>query len=623
MHYSAVTNERRGQHRWMLRSLFGACLFLGACVAPRVLEYTSFHKHDFPARTEPAKIQTTAAADLLKNGYLLIGYIDLRRNLRTCYEDNQCENHSDISPAHDELQREAAQRGGDVLTLLEDRTVIEPRNKSYCSSTTTTVVTIDNMPRTITICASTHNVAGKLEAKISRALIWRYDPEAARGEANAQAIDTALKTIEASYRADETKAAGGGSFLANLFPNSNKKTKPPTAETDVLGEQILLGIRNNDVRLLYALARDGKLQKWKDEKNRSALMVAILAERLEAARTLLAIEPGIERRDDNGLSALHYAVARADVGLLKEMVKAGYDLRRKTGQAPPLLYFSPWNPKMEVFEWLRQQGLDARERTADNESLLQVTADAGNETLLRRVLELDPEINLQDKHDITALMAAADKARLGAVQILLQAHSRTDLRDKNGNTVLHHAAIGGKRDVLQIFLQQGLDLNALNEKGASPLIVAIATDKWDAARYLIDRGAALVTAKLAAEDIAQLLISKNQPQLLQRYLTAYPTLKELVQRDPDWLQYAAKTSGRETIRYLADLGARLNRSGSDGLTPLMTASVAGNSDAVRALIELKADATLRDAANQTALKKATLKGQAKVVETLRELGVKE
>ena len=413
MHYSVAKNESGAcVSRWILGSM--CLLYLSGCVAPRVIEYTSFHGREFSERTAPAKIQATPAAELLKGGYLLIGYIDLRRNVRTCYDDNQCVNHSDVLPAHDELQREAAQRGGDVLTLLEDRTVIEKNNKSHCTSTSSSVIMVDKTPQVITTCTAYRTVPGKLEAKISRALIWRHDPEGARGEANARAIDAALKTIEASQRADESKTtASGSSFFTGLFPSAGKKNNAPTAEMDPLSEQVLMGIRNNDTRLLYALARDGKLQKWKDEKSRTALMVAILADRDEAARTLLAIDPGLEQRDTSGLTAMHYAVGRTNLSFVKQMAKAGHPLLQKTKQGVSLLYFSAWNPKIEVFEWLRQQGLDPRERAAEKETLLIVAASAGNETLLRRLLELDVEVNLQDSGGFTALMGAAAKAQLG------------------------------------------------------------------------------------------------------------------------------------------------------------------------------------------------------------------
>jgi ankyrin repeat protein len=597
---------------------------LAACVPPSVVQYTSFHDREFSERSKPAEIQQKSTADLLGGEYLLIGYIDLRRNVRTCYEDGKCVDHSDPLPSRDNLRQEAASRGGDVVTLLDERTILEPNDKSYCTSTSVSVTFVNNAPVTTTTCNSYKTVPGKLEARVSRALIWRHDPAAARGDANARAIEAALKTLEATNRAEETKVVPqSGSFLGNLLASFAKKDNVAAREADAFSQQVYQAIARDDIRELYALARDGKLQVWSDPKGRTALMVALSAERLQAARTLLAIDKGLERRDANGLSAIHYAVARADLPMVRELVKAGYDVRIRAASGSSLLFHALFNDRADIFEWLLTQGLDARDRTAQDETTLMVAAGAGRDAFLRRLLDLGVEVNRHDKEGRTALMYAARSGRPEVVEVLLNVRARHDVTDQSGNTVLHYGAGGGSREVLRMLLQQGLGTNIENKMGATALVVAIGAEQWDAAGYLMDRGASLVTGKFTAEDTAAFLISKNQPQLLQRYLVAFPPLRELLRRDPDWLLYAAKNSGAATIRFMADLGARVNRPGTDGLTPLITAAVAGNHETVRALLELKADPTARGRDGQTALKMATLKGHPKVVETLREFGVRD
>lgn len=595
---------------------------LTACVPPSVVKYTSFQDRDFSQRPKPAEIQQKTTAELLDSGHLLIGYIDLRRNMRTCYEDGKCVNHSDPTPSRDDLRQEAAQRGGDVITLLEERTVLERNDKSYCTNTSTTVVMVNKIPQTITTCISYQTVAGKLEARISRALIWRHDPEAARGEENARAIAAALKTLESESRADESgRSSSSGSFLGDLFGGPGKKEETPGQGVDALSKQVYQAIGSNDSGALYALAREGKLQAWSDSKGRSALMIALIAERPEAARTLLAIDKGLARRDGQGLNAMHYAVARANLPLVRELAKAGYDLHAKARDDTTLLFYALFNNSTEILDWLLTQGLEARARTSKGETTLMVAAGIGRETLLQRFLELGVAVNERDQDGRTALMNAARSGRREAVQVLLKARARAEAVDYLGNGVLHYAAVGGSRDVMHALTPRGTNLNVENKQGITPLATALSAQQWEAARFLIDRGASLTTNKITAEESAAYLISKNQPELLKPYLASFPALKELLQRDPEWLQHAARKSGRATIRFMADLGARVDRPGNDGLTPLMTAASAGNDEAVRALLELKADPTVRDRRGQTALRMGTLNGHTNVVEAMREFGV--
>lgn len=596
-------------------------LALTGCIAPKVIEYTAFHDREFPQRGAAAQIQQKSTAELIDTGYLLIGYIDLRRNVRTCYQEGQCVDHSDVLPSTDDVRQEAAARGGDVVTLLEERTVLEQNDKSVCTNMATMVRMVNNVPQVITYCSAYRSVPGKLEAKITRALIWRHDPDAARGEANARAIDNALKTLEAAHRAEEAKSLSAGrSFLGNA---SKPKDEGAGRADDAADEEIYRAIAANDRRALQTLARAGRLSAWKDPKGRSALMVAFLADRPDAVRTLLALDKDVNRRDRSGLSALHYAAARADVALVRELVNAGHDLRAKTSDGASLLFYALYNPRVEVFEWLLTQRLDPRERTAREETTLMIAAEAAAPSTLRRLLDLGVPINERDRDGRSALLSAARSGRPDAVDFLLRARADVRAADNDGNTALHYAATGGKREVVRTLLGRGLNINAENKSAGTPLIVALGAEQWEAASYLIDRGAALTTSKYTAEDTAAFLISKNQPRLLQRYITAFPPLKELLARDPDWLQYAAKTSGRETIKFMVDLGARVDRPGTDGVAPLLVAATAGNAAAVRALLELKADPVARDRRGYTALKTATLGGHAKVVEALRQFGVKE
>lgn len=596
---------------------------LSGCVSPKVVDYKAFHDREFSARAKAADIQQKTTADLFEGGYLLLGYIDLRRNVRTCYDDGQCVSHSDVLPSRDDIRQEAAQRGGDVVTLLEERTILEQHNKSYCISFSTTTVMVNKVPQVITTCTGYRTVPGKLEAKITRALIWRHDPQAARDDANARAIDAALKTLEAVSRADEAKPSEGRSFFGTITAGIAKKDDAAVPGSDPTSREIYRAILGNDREAFAALAQSGKLQAWSDTEGRSALMAALVVDRFDAARTLLDLDKGLERRDKSGLSALHYAVARGDVLLIQEFVKAGYDLRSKTTRGVPLLFYAAFNSRFGVYEWLTANGSNPAERTAQNETLLMTVAEVGREPLLRRLLNSGANVDDQDSNGRTALMTAARGGRLDSVQLLLKARARSDITDNIGSTVLHYAAASGKRAVLQALLERPIPINAENKNGNTALITALARQRWDAMQYLIDRGASLTSSKVSAEAVAAELIDKNQPRMLQRYTEAYPSLKELLQRDPRWLQHAAKTSGKGTIGFLADLGARINHPGSDGLTPLMTAASAGNLETVRALLELKADPSVRDRHGQTALRMATVKGHVKVVETLRELGARE
>jgi uncharacterized protein len=580
---------------------------LSACIPPSVLQYTAFHEDQFPPAEKPAEFNKKSTAELLRGGYLLIGYIDLRRNIRTCYTDGTCEKHAEPGLSSEQLQLEAAKRGGEIISLLDERNLSEQRNKSICNSYTTRTITVNKKTQTITTCTSYRTVHGKLEATVSRALIWRHDPLKAGGEANARAIESALATIEAVYQTEEKKGAGASAGTARVV---------------VPSERIYAAIKNEDLAALDALARDGTLESWTDDEGRTALMLALAVKRFKAARKLLSIDPGIYRVAHDGGTTLHYAAGSADLQFVMQLVQAGHDLHVKDYEGASVLFWALHNKNTAVFNWLIAKGVDPKTPTLSERTTLMYAAELGHEAHVRHLLKLGMPPNARDRRGITAFMGAARGGQVAMLKLLMSKGAVPTLADDDGDTALHYAAHKGKREALQVLLDKRVDVNEANKTGITPLFVAIAAGQWDAANYLIQRGAALTTKAIGVSTAVSLVISKDSAQMLRRYIAAFPTLKEELKRDSSWFHYAARSSGRETLQLLLDLGAGPNSLGKDGLTPLMVAASAGNANAVRFLLEQKVDVAVEHQ-GRTAWGMARAANQDKVVAVFAEFGVIE
>ena len=123
--------------RLILPGMLGLLLALAGCVPPVVLNYQGFHNIDFAPRRQPAQIHARPVEDLLKGGYLLIGFIDLRQNVRECFDDGTCRKISDKPPSREDVQRIAAERGGDVASIVEEKQILEKIKTTHCTSFST------------------------------------------------------------------------------------------------------------------------------------------------------------------------------------------------------------------------------------------------------------------------------------------------------------------------------------------------------------------------------------------------------------------------------------------------------------------------------------------------------
>jgi ankyrin repeat protein len=601
------------------------CIFVfTSCITPKVVEYKSFHKQSFSSRKQPAELQETSTAELLASGYLLIGYMDLRQNIKTCYVDGTCVQHSSAPPQRTDLLIEAAKRGGDVVIILDERSIRERNDRTECTGFYSYTTTVDGKSMVHTNCLGYRTTQGTIEAKVSRALVWRYDPEASVSETNANAIERALLTLETV--ADKADTASAKAFAANSsFDRSSAPNRPAESQgAKELSQRVSEAIRYNDRDTLAKLTKEGKLKNWSDEEGRSPLMFALSADRMDAAKTLATLDPELARADRSGKSTFAYALMYGDRELIEQLSKAGHNPKAKVPTTnSSYLFYAIINPDTAALDYLLAQGIDIHERDAKNNTALMIAAEFGRIGLLNRLLKMGFAVEQRNNDGQTALMCAARGEQLEIAQLLLKSGANPRSVDNQKRTTLHYAAHGGSQDLIRLLLDKGVALNAEDKNGRTALIEAIAAEHWSATEFLLDRGAALTTAKTEAASICMKLIEKDQLVILRRYVAAFPALKKEFVEDPEWLNYAAQKSGAVIINYLLDLGANVNGATKTSVSPLMTAATAGNVEAVQVLLKRKANPVLRNSHNRTALQVATQAGFDKVVAVMHDLGLKE
>ena len=84
-------------------------------------------------------------------------------------------------------------------------------------------------------------------------------------------------------------------------------------------------------------------------------------------------------------------------------------------------------------------------------------------------------IQLQDTnvpHVVEKIFFSLDY-EANVARLLLDAGAEVDKTDKLGETALHHAAHFGQMDVLQLLVMSGADRRKTNQKGESPIAIAL------------------------------------------------------------------------------------------------------------------------------------------------------
>ncbi len=210
-------------------------------------------------------------------------------------------------------------------------------------------------------------------------------------------------------------------------------------------------------------------------------------------------------------------------------------------------------------------------------------------------------------------LMAAEAGDLSAIRLFHEAGMGIDSANSAGDTALMRAAAGGRLELVEILMNAGADPRAVNAKGRTPLMFSAESGRADVCRLLLDRGADFDTKdsegwtalKLAAfngrADVVELFAGKVSNEILDQVLLV-----------------AAFHGDAAVIDQLLNFGAYINTRSPEGHTPLMIAAQAGNLDAVKLLLQNRANPYAIDESEQTAANLAEAAGHLDVSELLHD-----
>ncbi|XP_056012069.1 uncharacterized protein LOC125678557 [Ostrea edulis] len=148
----------------------------------------------------------------------------------------------------------------------------------------------------------------------------------------------------------------------------------------------------------------------------------------------------------------------------------------------------------EIFQCLLKAGASVNSQTDCGDTPVHLSIKERYFELTSKMLNKDFNPNIQNCDGTTSLMLVVNKDR-NLTQHLLNIGADPSIKDNEGNTTLHHfCSVARKTEILDILLKSGSDINALNNKGYSPL------------NTMIEEKAVLNT-----QDVLELLAQKADP----------------------------------------------------------------------------------------------------------------
>jgi len=218
-----------------------------------------------------------------------------------------------------------------------------------------------------------------------------------------------------------------------------------------------------------------------------------------------------------------------------------------------------------------------------------------------------------------AIHEAVIKGSLKDVIRLLEKGVDVNAKDNNGATPLHVAVRFGQKEVkekAELLIAKGADVNARDNLGWTPLAEAVYWGFKDLAELVIAKGADVnaednngatplhKAARMGRKEVVELLIAKGADVNAQDDDGATP------------LYGATRLFNKDVAELLIVKGADVNATDTYGWTPLHWTAIRGHKDVAELLITKGANVRAKDKNGRTPVRNAALGGDTDVAELL-------
>jgi uncharacterized protein len=313
----------------------------------------------------------------------------------------------------------------------------------------------------------------------------------------------------------------------------------------------------------------------------------------------------------DGMTALHWAVERNDLGMTGLLLDAGADVARTTRTGVRPLYLAAENGNADIIARLLAAGEDANAvLTGEGETVLMLTAYTGNPAAVKVLLDHGADVNAQQFRGQTALMWAAAEGHSEVVEELLAhgadpslasaASTKQERRPPGGMTALLFAARQGKLEAARALLDGGADINQAGADHTSPLLIAVVNGHYDLASLLIERGADPNVADANGRTPLYAAIDLRNVQWSQAPAPDLPQAQHLAM-----IKQLLAAGADLSIKIAGKIGHRgsfdMRWSDLKGATPFLRAAWNGDIEVMRLLLGRGADPNVKTDQNETAL----------------------
>jgi ankyrin repeat protein len=378
----------------------------------------------------------------------------------------------------------------------------------------------------------------------------------------------------------------------------------------------------------YLLCKEAR-DNIKDRSGNTPLVLACAKGHLTVIGMLLEAREGQGLREMGaaGWMGLHYAAEGGHKDIVTFLIskEAEANATNRGGSTPFMLACRKGH--LEVVEMLFEatKGVGLNEQDHFGRTALQHAAVGGHKDIVTFLLNKRAEANTRNRERSTPFMGACAKGHLDVVQIL---HAATEgqwleQRDYDGRTALQCAAEDGHRDVVAFLLSKGAQANTRDVDGSTPFMKACWNGHLGVAQILhgVTKGQGLEEGSNGGHTALHFAASGGHKEIVAFLLLKGAQANSRDADDTTPFMCACKIDEECTVEVVQMLleateGQGLEDRDKRGETALHWAAIGGRKEVVAFLLSKGADASTKDAIQETPLMKACRREEVGVVQLL-------
>jgi ankyrin repeat protein len=238
----------------------------------------------------------------------------------------------------------------------------------------------------------------------------------------------------------------------------------------------------------------------KDRRGYTPLLIALKYDANEATELLLSyqtnFDPIISEAKKHSLMkvlaplAMKIAIEEDNLNLAEKIFNAhrGVALQNYKNGYTIILHAVSKSPDISQLLLLPEH---VYKKDDEGNTLLHYAVENNNEIALKKLIEMDADINAQNKQGQTPLHVALKNGRVKEMEIIMDANPDLSIKDNNGNLPIHAAASVSVFDLnsIKTILNKKETVNTQNDEGLTPLHIAVRYSTFFQIKLLLSNGA--------------------------------------------------------------------------------------------------------------------------------------